>query len=117
MESALIIHPEGAIEVAEFDKEKSYDFISGAVGGWIQPVVLAYNDETGVEITGYCHEEGKIIGLTENPLATVICRLNKAIELYDWIAGPLVITCTDEDGETAGLNAELIEQIMVIAAA
>lgn len=55
-----------------------------AVGGWIEPVMMANGDIM------YCNEEGKIMGLPPNPAA------NKLISFaYDYIVGDVVVMSDD----------------------
>jgi Domain of unknown function (DUF3846) len=86
--------------------QDSLDWLQGLVGGSIEPVML---DPRRAE--GYVNEEGKLVGLPPNPVATRLWKYHLAEqdydELLDFVAGGLVIVGPlGEDGETTGLTPE-----------
>lgn len=109
-EKALLVPVNGIPSVAEFEKEKSYDFLSETVGGYVEMVML------GKGIFGVVNEEGKIQDppLPQNHDATLIARLNQGISFEDYIAGPMVVVGMDSEGETIGLPDSLLNQIITI---
>lgn len=81
-------------EIAELPN-LSYEAISGAVGGYIQLIHLR-NDFEGYAM--YLHEEGKLIGLPMNDLATAVWE-NSFGAYTDIILGNVVIVNAKTDGE------------------
>jgi hypothetical protein len=61
--------------------------LQAAVGGYVELVRL---DEK--VLLGWINEEGKLKGLPDNPLATALCYMHDALDVGDYIAGPMVIT-------------------------
>ena len=105
MEQAVIIKTDGTKSVVEFDSTTSYDTLSKAVGGWIECVTL--RDELDM----WVNEEGKLIGLPQNPIATALFA--DSFGTSDVIMGDVIITCgTDQEGETLGLGEAQIEYLM-----
>lgn len=105
MEQAVIIKTDGSKSVVEFDSTTSYDTLSKAVGGWIECVTL--RDELDM----WVNEEGKLIGLPQNPIATALFA--DSFGTSDVIMGDVIITCgTDQEGETLGLGEAQIEYLM-----
>ena len=101
-EKAIVIYTDGSKDVAEFEKGDSYNLLSSTVGGLIQCVSL--DDKEG-KPDMWLNEEGKLIGLDQNPTATALW-----VDMYgttDVIMGNVIITggC-DEEGETIGLTDE-----------
>ena len=98
---AYIVKVDGSREIVEFEKGKSYDVLSKAVGGYIELVRLADNLDMWV------NEEGKLMGLPVNEYGTVFWT-----NLYgatDVICGDIIFTGgSDEEGETLGLNDDEI---------
>lgn len=100
-----IIKTDNKIEVFHSDVTPEYEVISQAVGGWIEGVSLE-------GVTAYINEEGKIISLPANSIATVIAHKDRAIMPWDiingnmYVAGPL----DDEGGETS-LPQEWLDKV------
>lgn len=90
------IDPNGSVALCNGDSKS----IREAVGGHIELVGM------GDKHCGYLHEEGKLIGLPVNEIATrVWCLLNSIPfeETPDILVGPVVIFGTlDENGEPDG---------------
>lgn len=85
----IVIPSDGPIHSIEAGEDKSYEALSGAVGGYIEALPFERHDRRA---TAYINEEGKFDPACEpNPRASAL------VELFpgDYIAGPLVI---------AGLN-------------
>lgn len=74
-----------------------YSALVKAVGGWIEPVSFS-EPMTGARCTMYVNEEGKLLGLPVNQVATILTRrlagLNDVIVGDAAVAGPL-----GDDGE------------------
>jgi hypothetical protein len=111
MKKFAVIKVDGVVELHEVSAEAEGDFLSEAVGGWFQSVPLRG------ELKDYwlwCHEEGKIIGLAMNSVATALWILSYGPS--DIIHGNVVITGgIDEEGDTLGLtNAQIakLEEIL-----
>lgn len=88
-------------EVVELDiSADSLEYLQTAVGGWVQAIDIA------TDMTMWCNEEGKLIGLPHNPYAQFMW--DKAFGAHtDYIVGDIVLTGgTDEEGATLGLSDE-----------
>lgn len=88
-------------EVVELDiTADSLEYLQTAVGGWVQAIDIA------TDMTMWCNEEGKLIGLPHNPYAQFMW--DKAFGAHtDYIVGDIVLTGgTDEEGATLGLSDE-----------
>ena len=106
MEKAVIITTEGEKSIVEFEKGNSYDLLRDTVGGLIQCVTLT--DKGSVDM--WLNEEGKVIGLPQNPIATALWD-----DLYpdtDFMVGDIILTQSDDEGETIGLTDEQIQFFM-----
>lgn len=107
MKQALMITPEGEVSTIDIATD-ALEKLQGAVGGWVQAVSL------DSELTLWCNEEGKMIGLEHNPLAQFMW--DRAFGAgTDFIVGTVVITGgTDNDGETIGLTDDQIGLLTVV---
>ena len=67
---SMIVHPDGKIDT-ETKLEGGLDQLQKIVGGYIQ--ILAC---TGLQFQGcICNEEGKLMDMEDNPLATQMCGI------------------------------------------
>jgi len=102
--TALKIDTLGNVTKIEFESGKSYDMLKSGVDGWIECVQL----KDGIDM--WCNEEGKIIGLDANRSATYLFW-----EVYgvgtDVIAGNVVLTSSNEDGDTVGLTDKQLDSL------
>lgn len=96
----LKVATNGSMTRIAFDKAKSYDQLSNAVGGYLEAVPCPNNG--GHDL--YCNEEGKLEGLPLNPVMTRFWRARLATD--DFLVGDCVFANCDEEGETLGLTAE-----------
>ena len=106
MELAVIITTDGDKSIVEFEKGNSYNLLSDTVGGLIQCVQLT--DKWGVDM--WLNDEGKLIGLPQNPIATALWD-----DMYpgtDVMMGDIILTQTDDEGETIGLTDEQVKFFM-----
>jgi hypothetical protein len=89
----------------------NYNEISGAVGGYIQIVPLD-NDFAGFAM--YVHEEGKLIGLPMNTLATSVWI--NSYGMTDIILGNAVLVNynTDDDGNELPISDADAERITAL---
>jgi hypothetical protein len=89
--------------------ETSYEALSKAVGGYIQIVPLQ-NDFAGYAM--YVHEEGKLIGLPMNDIATAVWE--NSYGRTDIILGNAVIVNneTDDEGNTLPISEDDAESLM-----
>lgn len=105
MKNGLKITPAGEVTVIDFTKPDELSALQDAVGGWVQAVDLNEN------LSMWVNEEGKMIGLEHNPVAQMVWDMTFG-EGTDYIVGTVVLTGTpDLDGETRGLEAEVIESM------
>ena len=93
----LFIGVDGTIETREFTVGESYEVIRNAVNGWIECAVV------GGEIDLWLNEEGKLIGLEPNPIATALFW-DKYGFGTDIIVGDVFLTAHNDEGETIGLT-------------
>jgi hypothetical protein len=95
MKTALRINIDFTTEILDLE-EDSLKKLQGAVGGWVQAVDLQEN------LTLWCNEEGKLIGLTPNVIGTHM--FEKSFGMTDVIMGDVVFTGgTDDEGDNLGL--------------
>lgn len=97
---AVVVHTDGQVDVIDLE---GYKAIQEVVGGTFDVVT----SDTG-ETSFWVHDEGKIIGLEPNHLATkVLWNLNPAFNGRDYLAGTVLITGgADENGETLSISYE-----------
>lgn len=89
-----VIEPDGTVR--EQDADGSLEWFQRAVGGPIEAVELAGT------VVGYIHEEGKLVGLGRNGIATAVSK--SSLFPGDWIAGPMVVAGFDP---RSGLDRDL----------
>jgi hypothetical protein len=95
MKTALRINIDFTTEILDLEDD-SLKKLQGAVGGWVQAVDLQDN------LTLWCNEEGKLIGLTPNVIGTHLWE--KSFGMTDVIMGDVVFTGgTDDEGDNLGL--------------
>ena len=104
MQKGLLISVDGLIEWKEIEIGNSYELLRNAVGGWIE----CANVEHNIDI--WLNEEGKLIGLEPNRLATALFWDKWGIGT-DIIVGNVFLATNDEEGETIGLTKEQIDYI------
>lgn len=105
MKNGLMITPAGEISVIDLSKTNELEVLQEAVEGWVQAV------DVSEHMTMWMNEEGKMIGLEHNPMAQIVWDMNFGVDT-DYIVGTVVLTGTpDPDGETRGLETEVIEAI------
>lgn len=105
MRQALKLNVHGETQVVDLDApEGSYEVIRSAVDGWIEAVDLSD------EMTMWVNEEGKLIGLIRNDMATKMFR--EVFGNVDVIMGDVIFTGgSDDEGETLGLTDEQLEKL------
>lgn len=93
-------------EVTNLDlTDDSLSTLQSAVNGWVQAVDLAR------DLTMWCDEEGKLVGLDHNPYAQFMWDTVFGAHT-DYLVGDIVLTGgADDEGETLGLTDEQ-EQII-----
>jgi len=103
---ALLVRTDGTYEV--INKEWNYDQINKALGGLIEAVYFP-----NYKAEGYINEEGKILSLDENILATNAWYNSGArILLGDYIAGDIVLFGqVDEEGNNTEVPVEIVDAI------
>jgi len=108
MKTALRINTDFTTEVLDLS-ENEYTQLHDAVGGLIQPVDLK------PDLTLWCNEEGKLISLPLNIIASHMWE--RSFGPTDIILGDCVFTGgTDEDGETMELPNAWLVQLQEFAA-
>jgi len=108
MRNALVIPFAGEAEVVDLDApEGSLKVLQNAVGGWVQAIDL------NEKVTMWLNEEGKMIGLPLNAIATEMWT--RVFGPTDIMVGNAVITGgVDEEGETLGLTDEQVQTFRAI---
>lgn len=112
----LTVHPDGSIEQKEKPTRPEVDgdlaqlnFMQGEVGGFIE--LVYHRDE---EISCFVNEEGKLVGLSRNPLATAFFG-EGGLFPNDYIAGPLLIMGgADRYGNTLGMSERKAREVRVV---
>ena len=101
---ALQIKTTGEVVAIDITAD-SLEYLQTAVGGWVQAIDIA------TDMTMWCNEEGKLIGLPHNPYAQFMW--DKAFGAHtDYIVGDIVLTGgTDSEGYTLGLTDEQVQII------
>ena len=107
---AIIIYPSGIIVTTSFDPTATLAFLQGAVGGLVEclpfPIegVDAWVNEEG-KYAPHTNDEGETVqGLPYNTIATQEMRSAGLLFEGDWIAGAMVLTATNDEGDTVGLS-------------
>lgn len=102
---AIKVEPSGKVSRIEIN---SYDDLNKAVGGYIEHFMF------GEDHSAYVNEEGKIIGLPENFLATQLCEeYQVGLHRDDVIVGNMVILGpVDEEGEDTDINEALAKKLL-----
>lgn len=96
--------PGGTVsEVTAEAQPKSLSWLQGEVGGLVEHVQLDGRCEL------WCHEEGKLIGLPLNPLATLIWELFIG-RGTDQIVGTVLFTFVDKPSITGQLALAELER-------
>lgn len=104
MEKGLLISVDGLIEWKEIEVGNSYQLLRDAVDGYIECANVKHN------IDIWLNEEGKLIGLEPNRLATALFWDKWGIGT-DIIVGDVFLATNNEEGETIGLNKEQIDYL------
>lgn len=96
-------------EVKLLDEDFHYERINELVGGWIEAVNFGDNS-----FFAYINEEGKIIGLPENKLATEFWyNSGQRILLGDYLAGnALFFGEVDDEGNNTDVPQEVIDHFI-----
>jgi len=97
--------------VTEIETDGGYEFIRDFIGGWIEGGSI-YN-EGEVIGTMYMDEEGKLMNLPLNEIATAVYNNNRSY--YDNILGDVIIfgNC-DNNGYDTGVTDELADLVYKI---
>lgn len=97
--TAIRITTQGEVSTLDMTTD-SLQTLQTAVGGWVQAIDLS------ADMTVWCNEEGKLIGLPHNPYAQHLWDQAFGAQT-DYLVGDIVLTGgTDEEGMTLGLTAE-----------
>lgn len=98
MATALLIKTTGEVEVTTVPEENGYQVLNELCGGWIDCV---RNDD----IVGYVNDEGLLIGLDANVLASVLFG-------RPLVGDVVVLGALSEEGEYDGENHDVPEQYL-----
>lgn len=104
---AIAMDVNGDYEVIEIDRGAELDTLQERVGGYVECV---YSEDDKVTI--WANEEGKLIGLPPNKMATITWwKLNPAMQGADILCGPVVITGgADAHGNTKSLTKACLKE-------
>lgn len=82
-----------------------YDYLRNFVGGFIEHGMLANGELPSQRLGFYVHEEGLIIGLPDNWLATALYNATHTGGSGYPIAGPMIVVGgPDEEGDELGVS-------------
>jgi len=96
----MVLHTDGAIE--EFKTEWSLEFAQSVVGGLIEAV-----DANGMSI--YINEEGKILGLPANDLATALWENGWGHDVL--VGDALLVGGLDRHGNDTSLTEKQVQAV------
>jgi len=100
MEKAIIVKSDPSLKVVEFNVGKSSTLIKEAVGGLFDCIHLP---SLGVDM--WINDEGKILELPMNAVATLMFAQEFNFDTTDYIAGDVIFTGgVDSEGNTIGLD-------------
>ena len=98
MATALLIKTTGEVEVTTVPEENGYQVLNELCGGWIDCV-------RNEDIVGYVNDEGLLIGLDANVLASVLFG-------RPLVGDVVVLGAFSEEGEYDGENHDVPEQYL-----
>jgi Domain of unknown function (DUF3846) len=98
MATALLIKTTGEVEVTTVPEENGYQVLNELCGGWIDCV-------RNEDIVGYVNDEGLLIGLDPNVLASVLFG-------RPLVGDVVVLGALSEEGEYDGENHDVPEQYL-----
>jgi hypothetical protein len=102
----LYVPPDGPAEVRDIDP--TLDTLQGLVGGNIQAI-------SGPGWTAYLNEEGKLLGLPGNAVATALAARLGWIYLFgDLLVGPVIFCGPPDDDD--GYDTSVVKQVLDEAA-
>lgn len=104
---AVLIEAETELVIVTNEFENTLENMQQFVQGYIEAVTLRYDNETDRAITAWMNEEGKLLDL--KPSLAVVGR---DFEVLDVIAGNVLITAVDSEGETVGLTQEEADYVI-----
>ena len=101
MATGIIVRTDGTLQTREFD---TYEEINEALSGYIEGIF-------GEGWTGYCNEDGKLIGLPVNRAATWFAQHN-GWNVPDFLVGPVIFFGpTDEEGDDTSVPQWVIDRL------
>ena len=98
MATALLIKTTGEVEVTTVPEDNGYQVLNELCGGWIDCV-------RNEDIVGYVNDEGLLIGLDPNVLASVLFG-------RPLVGDVVVLGALSEEGEYDGENHDVPEQYL-----
>lgn len=104
----ILRYSEPTVTFSEIDG--SLERMQKIVGGWIEPIQLPNG------CLMYVNEEGRILDLPKNPLASVFCAVSG--RPYDHIYGNAIVLGVDEEGQEADVPLvawSVLQKCMAIA--
>ena len=109
---ALAVEPDGTTKRLIFTRDNSLRVFQNAVGGLIEPVRIAPTLEM------YVNEEGILLGLEKNILATAIATSVFSDEMskpYYLLGTAVFIGGVDYEGYTRGLDDRILNTLEMLA--
>lgn len=103
--NVLVVEPNKAPYVRAI--ENSLQAQQKIVGGYIEPIDLSFNRETGRKVSMVVNEEGKLEELPHN--RTLVIIRDEIIAFMDEIAGTFYVNAWDDEGESVGLTEKEIQ--------
>lgn len=103
MATALLIKTTGELEITDIPTENGHLVLNELCGGWIDCV--RNNDALGQDIVGYVNDEGLLIGLDPNILASIIFG-------RPLVGNVVIVGALNEHGEYDGENHDIPEDYL-----
>ena len=95
----VIVRADGRLTAQELTDRPTLEELQGLVGGHIE-LVRHFDRLEGRPCVAFCREQGKLLGLPFNRIATVLWRLHLGISMKhmpDALVGDIVIIQGDEE--------------------
>ena len=108
MATVVVVDVDGSARRCDLvDTRIGLEFLQGCVGGWVEVVAVT----SGLDM--WCNEEGRLVGLPVNRVASRLLQAFGAGQLY---VGPVVFTGgTDRHGCTLGLDESQAAMLLSVA--
>lgn len=106
----IVIMPDGRFGPSPLEPDENgstLKCLQRHVGGLIEHVSPRFPDMDGLDL--WVNEEGKLLGLAPNPVATAL----SSVFGRDVLVGPCVVARTDAEGETRPLTPDDVGRLLL----